>query len=128
MMDDFNEAMGNIEKGLTGNRDAAAEAKSVADSAFKPGQMPYVTGTYTGNGDVRVVELGFRPSFVIISGMGAATSIGTDRLIEYIGFTAGNALKSLIAFTDTGFTVTHISDRYPQLCYSGASFDYIAFR
>ena len=67
MMEDFNDAMSDIDEGLN-------EVKSMVENvqdAYTPDNMPFVIGTYTGNGAEtnRDIDLGFKPRFVIISGM-----------------------------------------------------------
>ena len=40
----------------------------------------YVVGSYTGTGAVQHIDLGFRPSFVIISGMQGNTAINSPTI------------------------------------------------
>ena len=153
MMDDFNAMNSSIESGLT-RTDAKADsavsavstantasakagtaqqtadaAKRTADAAFSPNKMPYRVGSYVGNGSARTIHLGFRPSFLIISGAildGAGNN--PTFFTNYTCITAGNVLNTRVTFTDTGFTLTGFGNGHPDLTWSGRTFDYIAFR
>ena len=134
MMDDFNQAMADMESALNSNAQAAAgaqatadEAKTLASAAYSPDQKPYVTGSYAGNGSTLTVEVGFRPSFVIISGMDLSVK-DSFRFIQYTGISGGKKLHNCVTMTNTGFTVTAPSgDSIPNL--NGVrQYDYIAFR
>ena len=61
MMDDFNQMCAGIESGLTEAKAAASLAQSTAE------QKPFVIGTYVGEIKKKYFNLGFRPSFLIIS-------------------------------------------------------------
>ena len=109
MMEDFNEAMEEIEEGLT--------------TAHIP---PLVVGSYTGNGDSQTIELGFHPRFVIIT---AQISGSTDASL--ITISGGSEAASCLSFTESGFTVTMPTPSYtatPVTNQSGRLFHYIAFR
>jgi hypothetical protein len=137
MMDDFNAMNSSIENGLTtavGRADSAVatanSAKQIADAAAAA--RPYAAGTYTGSGNEQTINLGFRPSFLIISGM-QGTAGGNDRSPYnlYFGMTGGRTLTSRVGFTDTGFTVyprdlTHLY--YPDFSEASRRYDYIAFK
>ncbi len=115
MMRDFNDAMAGIEDGLTKTAESAAE-------------LPYVAGQYTGNGqtDGVAVNVGFRPSFVIVSGMTMNSGIGAETLVRF-GF-GGPGSSVSIYLTDTGFLVKQVPGNYPRLNLSGTTYGYIAFR
>ena len=142
-MEDFNSAMGNIESGIDGAKaeakTAAAElqrqvtaantkaenAQSVANAAAK---KPYVVGSYTGTGREMPFDLGFRPSFLIISGTTSVFPTGQSIMNSYNLFTAGNVLSNCVTFTDTGFVLHKLEENvYPKLV-DGRRYDYIAFR
>lgn len=89
----------------------------------------YVTGSYSGNNGSQFIELGFRPSFVIISGSKMSYPTGISYFGAYDVFTGGTILTQFISFTNTGFTVTYTADNeYPQLSQSGRLYNYIAFK
>ena len=142
MMEDFNQAMADIEEGMSDNAQAAetaqaaaataqASADAVADS-YMPGNKPYVVGSYTGTGEAATITLGFRPSFLIISGMGdTLQSNSTVEWDRYFGMTAGNAIPNRLDLTSTGFVIYPQSltqNLYPDFTESGRTYDYIAFR
>lgn len=93
---------------------------------------PYVVGTYKGTGEVIYVDLGFRPSFLIISGQGSGTALQNS--IQYVGISYGSNLSSFVSFTDTGFRVvakadlTMTSNEFPKLNLANRNYGYIAFR
>lgn len=136
-MEDFNSAMSNIENGIDGVK-AAAEARDtelerkVNAADVKASAKPYVTGHYTGDGTVRTITLGFRPSFVIVSGQQA---VGDDSnyapFARTIGFTGGNVITERIEITDNGFTVYPLDFEhlfFPMLNQPDWPYDYIAFK
>lgn len=156
MMQDFNAAMASIENGVSANASvaakaqagataagaAAAKAQSTADAARSAAQKaqstadtkPYVTGHYTGNGQTMEIRLGFRPKFLIISGMqGAEENTHYIERCVYSGYTGGNALESRVEFTSTGFRVlveggSGSKRRWPRFQVEGRAYDYIAFK
>ena len=137
MMDDFNAMNSSIENGLTKTaaqasaaRADASEAKQTANAAAAA--RPYVVGSYTGSGGTKTIELGFRPSFVVVSGV-SSTVVTNDssELARYFAMTAGNTIPTRIQFTDTGFTVYPMDTEhkyYPCLNAGGREYDYIAFK
>lgn len=135
-MEDFNEMCGNIEKGMGAAQSeaeaahaAAGAAMDKASAAYAPDQKPYAVGSYIGNGYQVVVELGFRPSFLIISGARSVTTAESAGIAYYNLITAGNVSGGSFTFTDTGFTVQRATGKnLPALEVSGRVYDYIAFR
>lgn len=127
MMEDFNEMCANLETGISKAQKTADAAKSLGSAAFSPDQMPYVTGSYNGNGGTLTVEVGFRPSFVIISGMDLSVK-DSFYFIQYTGISGGRKLGNCITMTDTGFTVTAPSGQSIPNLNSERQYDYIAFR
>lgn len=120
LMEDFNDAMETIDEGLT--------------EAYRPDNLPYVIGSYTGNGDTQTITVGFRPNYLII---GASQSSGTQfsdvTSLQYCAIIDGGSdrLFGRAALTDTGFTVSATStdgNKYPRLNQSGYSYRYLAFR
>ena len=112
MMDDFNAAMNSMESGMTKTaaqasaaRADASEAKQTADtahsiaqqingSAYTPSNKPYKVGSYVGNGSSMTVNLGFRPSFVVISGMeGSPSTSHYDTYDRYFAMTEADAVS-----------------------------------
>ena len=141
-MEDFNGAMNNIESGIDGAMDEAADAKNIANfakataaaanqaagNAYSPANKPYVVGSYTGTGREMPFDLGFRPSFLIISGTTSVFPTGQSIMNSYNLFTAGNVLSNCVTFTDTGFVLHKLEENvYPKLV-DGRRYDYIAFR
>lgn len=149
MMEDFNQMCADMEAGLSSNAQATAAAQATAENAqsaaeaaqgsadavadaYTPSNKPYVVGTYTGTGETMTITLGFRPSFLCISGMeDTAAGNSTDEWDRYFGLTAGNAIPNRLDLTSTGFVVypkniTH--SYYPDFTDAGRTYDYIAFR
>lgn len=145
-MEDFNQMAANIESGINGAKAEAkadsSEAKAIANSAKATANAakaaadsalaskPYVTGSYTGTGKDMTITLGFRPSFVIVSGMeGSSGNHTTEPYDHAFGMTGGNALKTRLDITNTGFIVRYFNTTaYPLLVERGQVYDYIAFK
>ena len=87
-----------------------------------------MVGSYTGTGAEMTINLGFRPSFVIISGMEHHIGNTPTAFTNYVVMTGGHVMSNEIWFTDTGFTVNGSSGWVPQLSVSGRTYDYIAFK
>ena len=140
MMGDFNEAMSNLEGGITTAQEAADAAQSAADNAqntadtiagnaYSPTNKPYVVGSYIGTGQQMTITLGFRPSFLIINGGVITSSLNSDELATWQIATNGNTLPECVIFTDTGFTLLKLADKqYPRLVIAERNYDYIAFK
>ena len=146
MMDDFNQMCANIDSGLAATaqtavnaaKSAASTAQSAADAAQSTADaarqeaaaLPYAVGTYTGTGATLSIKLGFRPSFVIITG--AASSTVSDYVDgRYFGATGGHTLPTRCKLTATGFSVypqDQINGNYPSFNYVNRVYDYIAFK
>jgi len=131
LMDDFNAAMAAIDSSLTANAQAAASAKSTANSARQEAAaLPYVVGSYTGADVDHAVNLGFRPSFVIINGIREILgSVGIEPFGEF-SCAAGrfSSIPSCLAFTDSGFIAKKTNAIYPDLVDDGRKYEYIAFK
>ena len=142
MMEDFNDAMSDIDQGIKTAQDTADTAESKADAAqttansvadaYTPDNQPYVAGTYVGTGTDTTVTLGFRPKFVIISGMQPGTqSNSTSDWDRYFALCDGSIMPLRVTFTDTGFTVFargNSYQNYPDFTDSGRTYCYLAFR
>ena len=111
-------------------QDTADAAQTAASAAFTPTNMPYVTGTYTGDGTTtnRTITLGFKPKFVIISGMSRGSNESSDSLYWFGMFGEGNVSSDIGTLTNSGFTVRNSSYTYPKLNNSNCEYSYIAFR
>ena len=142
MMEDFNRAFSDIDEGIKTAQDTADTAESKADAAqttansvadaYTPDNQPYVAGTYVGTGTDTTVTLGFRPKFVIISGMQPGTqSNSTSDWDRYFALCDGSIMPLRVTFTDTGFTVFargNSYQNYPDFTDSGRTYCYLAFR
>lgn len=158
MMDDFNQMSRDLENGLNANaaatnalssrisaaqsaanaaQSAANNAKSAADAAQatantarqEAAALPYVVGSYTGTGSAQSVRLGFRPSFLIISGS-VPVSGDFKYGMDFLAVTGGNSVSSKVQLTSTGFAVNPPTAEYglPNLTMSKRVYDYIAFK
>ena len=136
MMDDFNAMNTSIENGLTRTDAKADSANTKADTAVQlanaaANAKPYAVGHYTGTGEDQEISVGFRPSFLIISGMGDTELPNSDSAWTfYFGLTAGNAVPRRIGFTDRGFIVyqQRADVLRPDYSVNGKVYDYIAFK
>ena len=142
MMEDFNQMCSDIDEGIKTAQDTADTAESKADAAqssanavadaYTPGNQPYVVGIYTGTGADMTITLGFRPKFLILSGMESTiTTNSTSTWDRYFGLCDGSILSLRVAFLDTGFTVYARGgsrQNFPDFTDSGRTYCYIAFR
>ena len=125
-MEDFNQAMADIDEGLN---EVKTMVENVQD-AYTPDNMPFVIGTYTGNGAEtnRDINLGFKPRFVIISGM-ARTGNTTNAQFSRFGFFGATGSTVTVAqITNNGFRLVNSSLQYPELNTANVVYTYIAFR
>ena len=125
MMEDFNRAFSDIDEGIK-------TAQDTAEMAYSSTNQPYVTGQYTGTGADITITLGFRPKFLIVSGMqSTAAGNSTDEWDRSFALCDGTILSKRLAFTDTGFIARaqgYPYDYYPHFTESGRVYSYIAFR
>lgn len=127
-MEDFNQMCADIDQGIKDVQETANTAQGVASAAYCPTNKPYVVGTYTGTSSNMTITLGFKPSFLIISGRETSYPTGAPSISSYEVFTAGNVLTECVTLTDTGFTLYALADNvYPKLV-EYRTYDYIAFR
>ena len=153
-MDDFNDAMANIESGLNAAdaaqsaaasalskanaaQSAAQTAQSVANAAqsaanraFSTENMPFVVGSYVGCGtEAAHIGLGFKPSLVIVSGVTESAS-GFDPAYFVITREYHNVCRRL-DIMPKGFCAYPDGNQgvtYPRMNELGRTYDYIAFR
>ena len=123
---DFNQAMEDIDEALSTAQTAAETAQETAEA------LPYVLGTYDGNGgESQTITLGFQPGVVIVSGLWGAANQDNPVLTRF-GIYAGPSSSHMITVNVTGFTVTKTDSSgtriYPQLNASNIKYYYIAFR
>lgn len=62
MRSDFNQMCADLEGGIARAQDTADTARSEAAEAAV---LPYIVGSYTGNGETIQVDIGFSPRFII---------------------------------------------------------------
>ena len=126
MRTDFNQMCAGLEDGLTTAQAAANAAQQTADAAAV---LPYVIGTYTGTGADLSIDVGFRPRFLIISGIkDGASALDIGEFGRHCVITAGNSVSRRVQFTKKGFTVKAQEYwEYPDLAVSERVYDYIAF-
>ena len=140
-MDDFNDLTRKLDAALKAGADAQTAlqeavnaVKSTAEGAYSPANKPYVQGTYTGNGSSQTIDLGFKPSYLIISAgmdVGAYTAshgswAGTEAQL-------GAVMQKVLQFTSTGFKVTNSvynNADYPALWINSKNsvYSYIALK
>ena len=137
MMEDFNDAMSDIDQGIKTAQSTADTAESKADAAqttansvadaYTPGNKPYVVGSYAGTYLAsQTITLGFRPSMVIISGEERTKEATGSMLYTVVATSGGPGL--VVQLTDTGFTLNSSTDYAPYLNENGRYYRYIAFR
>ena len=145
IMEDINDAMAGIDQGLQGAKaaadtaeskadaaQAAAEtadskadaAQSTADNAYCPDNKPYVTGQYTCQSSLLNINLGFKPTMVIVAGDTASTD-GTPG--QYSGVLFSGYSNANASITNDGFSVGD-AGTYPNLAQRYRRYYYIAFR
>ena len=93
--------------------------------AYTPDNKPFVVGSYSANGSGVTVELGFKPSLVIISGERYSTD--TEDMMLYTVIATADSPGMVIEFTNTGFRTLGVGSYAPYLCDKRA-YRYIAFR
>ena len=109
---------------------AADAAQATADAAYCPTYKPYVVGSYVGTAADMTIDLGFKPSFVIVSGQDSSTDPGAG--FSRVALAGAATLQGYVRFTSTGFVIHHHTNTntttYPQLTQQNKSYVYIAFR
>lgn len=97
---------------------------------------PFVTGSYIGMGGTQSVNIGFKPSVVIvmINGMPImTTNTSTGKSNAYCGVGFADGATMGIEITNTGFkakssTTESYSGCYPSLNNLGTTYRYVAFK
>ncbi len=126
MMEDFNDMTQKIEAAIDGAKSDAAAAQSTADSALS--KQHCVAGHYKGTGQLQTIEVGFRPSAVLIqrreNGNNVPTGDATYLFLDTLNYTP-------IYFVDNGFCLRPQrsgDETYPIINISPYPFSYVAFR
>ncbi|MCI8658616.1 MAG: hypothetical protein HFF72_14565 [Oscillospiraceae bacterium] len=117
MMEDFNQMCADIDSSI---RQAQTKAET----------LPYVVGSYTGNGEAdRDFHLGFQPRFLLICGNAQNTFSG-NYCGQGIILVGTHVHSNLVYLTETGFQykVKSSSFAFPAINEEGKPYDYIAFR
>ena len=139
MMEDFNDAMSDIDQGIKTAQSTADTAESKADAAqtaataaqttagaaYCPTNKPYMVGKYTGSGSSQEITIGFKPTIVIITGENYYSSAEINW--QHMGIFPLNQISACISATDTGFSVHDLST-YPKLNEPRHAYAYIAYR
>jgi hypothetical protein len=104
------------------------EAFAALDEGYSTAmERPYVIGSYTGTGEEMTIELGFRPTLLIVSGSQTAYS-NQPTTWANICVTDGAQSTGSVEFTDTGFRAKDSGAAYyPYLVKQGLTYSYIAF-
>jgi hypothetical protein len=98
---------------------AVAQAQGAADT------LPYVVGTYTGDGTTsNKVALPFHPSLLIIHAVQYTTSSTTTNKVAVF---PSDGYAKFVTIEDDGFTILSTS-YYPRINTKGTTYVYIAFR
>ena len=136
--DDFspqplNDNVEKMEEVLTELDTAIVVVQSAMDEvadAFTPTNMPYVTGSYTGDGSTtnRTINLGFKPKLVIITGTSRSSSYEAEALTRFALIGPSGASGTIADMTSTGFVVKNSGFQYPQLNVNGCAYAYVAFK
>ena len=137
LMDDFNNAMTNIEEGMSTAQDTASTAKELASAAQETATtalntLPYVIGSYVGTDADKTITVGFRPRMVIINGLTEYyDALSHSDFGSYSAIKGETTITNNIVFTATGFTVKgeDTTDyNFPKLSKKSRKYDYIAFK
>ena len=144
MMEDFNQMNHSIDSAISAAAQTAANALSTANSAKSTANsaqsaantalasLPYAYGSYTGTGSDITVYLGFKPRFLVISGLRESSSgMGVGDFGQFGCITNGkNVSTNRLVFTSSGFTALCDPDggATPNLWQLGRVYDYIAFK
>ena len=116
------EVLGDMEDAMA---DALEEMETAVGAAYSPDNKPYVMGTYTGNGYRKTIEIGFKPSAVLISGN--LYDSASEDAGKHICFVLENTTYWNGSFTSTGIELLN-TDSYPKTNEDGRKYLYIAFR
>ena len=128
MRTDFNQMCADIDEGIAR---AQATAGTARNEAAEAAVLPYIVGSYTGNGGTVQVETGFSPRFIIITTQQPAYQAAWMQILVAAG---RKNMTRMIGYYNQGFTVTEhtenpgITKTYPRLNTSGTVYFFIAFR
>ncbi|MCI8539218.1 MAG: hypothetical protein HFF18_11255 [Oscillospiraceae bacterium] len=107
--------------------DAALKAEADQRTALEQrvASTGHVIGSFTGNGSTQTITLGFKPSFVIISGQvtPASSWYYLNNLIV-----CASSLGEHFQRIATGFTVKYITNATTYTNREGITYAYLAFR
>ena len=112
-----------IDGGLARAQETADKAQADAQEAAK---LPYVVGNYIGKAsETQTIDIGFRPSAVLVWGNQSSTNSGPFYL-----FTNGANFFGKIKITDTGFSilVDPYVNEYPVVNVTQVVYTYLALR
>ena len=138
---DFNADNAKVDAAIKNAEDKAHNAQATAENlvavAFTPENLPFVVGTYTGNGAAnRTISLGFTPRAVlVVNGNGETVYHGTGHSTYYGGLAvmgqavSGSAATS-VSIVDGGFQVAYASTSYVTCAsnYKDYKFCYLALK
>ncbi|MFI3250123.1 MAG: hypothetical protein R3Y07_04105 [Eubacteriales bacterium] len=114
-----------------------AYIQQVESTVFSSNNLPFVVGSYTGNGATSItVNLGFKPSLVMLN-LGGGTyhygyyfcgAFGNQNFTAY-GVNTANVKQIALSVSSSGFTAYHYNtNSSPYLNQKDAPYHYIAFR
>ena len=125
MRTDFNQMCADIDNGIKSAAQAAQTAQGKAE------ELPYVMGTYSGMGTEQsvTIQVGFRPSFVLIFSSQSHSSYHAV-VGRFSAFSEAVSSSNRVKMTDTGFIVTpHNPDQqFPYINDRNNLYQYIAFK
>ena len=128
MMEDFNGMTEKIDAGIKDAKDAAGDAKQTALT-----HRNYSVGTYTGTTSTIKIQLGYRPSAVVITRkcLGLSNNTTEESAGSTTLFIEGAVYPGTFAFEDDGFSVPtqdYSFEANPKVNRYGRQYGYIAFR
>ncbi len=108
----------------------ADAAQGKADAAYCPDNKPYALGRYRGLLVEQTIDVGFKPSAVLIGECNTSGSIFTGAVDLSLHFAnSGYTVQKFLNFTDNGFSLENQSGQdIPHVNFSGENYLYIAFR
>ena len=124
---EFNQNWAKLDEAVNTAQETAEAAQDAAD------EKPYVIGSYTGNGPDQydstghLIELGFQPSFVIIT-RGWLSNGGPGSTFLAIGQPRADNQDRVFELAANGFIVKNYSGGILELNQNGTVYDYIAFQ
>ena len=116
---EFNENFAAIDAALKAEADQRTALEQHVTSSG------HVIGSFTGNGGTQTITLGFKPSFVIITGK--VTPEGSWYYLSNL-MVCGGSMGAHFQRTDTGFTVKYVTNATTYTNREGITYAYLAFR